>query len=54
MSVLIHFIRKEYLMIQLNYRDARPIYSQIADHLRQQILTGILEEGDRLPSVRDL
>ena len=41
-------------MIQLNYRDARPIYSQIADHLRQQILTGILEEGDRLPSVRDL
>lgn len=41
-------------MIQLNYRDTRPIYSQIADHLRQQILTGILEEGSRLPSVRDL
>lgn len=41
-------------MIQLNYRDARPIYSQIADDLRQQILLGILVEGDKLPSVREL
>ena len=41
-------------MIQLNYRDARPIYSQIVDGFRQQIRAGILAEGDRLPSVREL
>ncbi len=41
-------------MVQLNYRDARPIYTQIAQDLHQQILTGILQPGDRLPSVREL
>lgn len=41
-------------MVQLNYRDSRPIYTQIADTFREQILTGVLEEGERLPSVRDL
>ena len=41
-------------MIHLDYRDARPIYSQITDGFRQQILAGVLQEGDRLPSVREL
>jgi GntR family transcriptional regulator len=41
-------------MIQLDYRDARPIYSQIVDGFRSQISTGILQNGDRLPSVREL
>ena len=41
-------------MIQLNYRDARPIYSQIVDGFRDQILAGVLRAGDRLPSVREL
>ncbi len=41
-------------MVQLNYRDARPIYSQITDGFRQQIMAGVLQEGDKLPSVRDL
>ncbi len=41
-------------MIHLNYRDARPIYSQITDGIRDQILAGILRNGDKLPSVRDL
>ena len=41
-------------MVMLNYRDARPIYSQIVDGLRQQITAGILRPGDRLPSVREL
>lgn len=41
-------------MIQLDYRDARPIYSQITDGFRDQILSGILQTGDKLPSVRDL
>ena len=41
-------------MVHLNYRDARPIYSQIVDGLRDQILAGILQSGDKLPSVREL
>ena len=41
-------------MVQLNYRDSRPIYSQIADNFRAQIRAGVLAEGDKLPSVREL
>ena len=41
-------------MVTLDYRDARPIYAQIYDGLREQILTGILAPGDKLPSVREL
>ena len=41
-------------MIHLDYRDARPIYAQIADNLRSQITAGILQANDRLPSVREL
>ena len=41
-------------MIQLDYRDARPIYGQILDGIREQIRAGILQPGDRLPSVREL
>lgn len=41
-------------MFTLDYRDARPIYTQICDGIREQILTGILREGDKLPSVREL
>ena len=41
-------------MINLDYRDARPIYLQICDGYRQQILSGILQQGERMPSVREL
>lgn len=41
-------------MIHLDYRDARPIYSQIVTGFREQILAGVLQSGDRLPSVREL
>ena len=41
-------------MVHLDYRDARPIYVQIADNLRSQITAGILRTDDRLPSVREL
>lgn len=41
-------------MFTLDYRDARPIYTQICDGIQDQILSGILQEGDRLPSVREL
>ena len=41
-------------MVNLDYRDARPIYAQIIDTYRGQIAAGILQNGDKLPSVRDL
>ena len=41
-------------MVHLDYRDARPIYSQIVDNFKEQILAGILQQRDRLPSVREL
>lgn len=41
-------------MVHLDYRDARPIYSQIIDGFREQILAGVLQNGDKLPSVREL
>lgn len=41
-------------MISLNYRDARPIYEQVKDGLRHLVVTGAIQTGDRLPSVRAL
>ena len=41
-------------MVHLDYRDARPIYLQIMDGLRQQISSGVLRQGEKLPSVREL
>ena len=31
-----------------------PIYRQIIDQIRYQIATGVLKEGDKVPSVREL
>ncbi len=41
-------------MVHLDYRDVRPIYTQITDSFKEQIAAGILRTGDRLPSVREL
>ena len=41
-------------MVQLDYRDARPIYTQIVDNFKSQIVAGILQKEDKLPSVREL
>ena len=41
-------------MLQLNYRDPRPIYEQVKSEFRRLILSGALARGDRLPSVREL
>ena len=41
-------------MVQVNYRDSRPIYLQIVENYRMQIQKGILEPGEKLPSVREL
>ena len=41
-------------MIHLDYRDSRPIYQQVKDNLRRMMVTGVLNAGDKLPSVRAL
>ena len=41
-------------MVHLDYRDAKPIYTQIVENFRSQIAAGILQPGDKLPSVREL
>ena len=39
-------------MLNLDYRDARPIYEQVRDGLRRLVVTGALVQGEKLPSVR--
>ena len=41
-------------MLQLNYRDGRPIYEQVRDGLRRLLVTGAIQPGEKLPSVRQL
>ncbi len=41
-------------MININYRDSRPIYEQIKDGLKHLMLAGVIAKDEKLPSVRDL
>ena len=41
-------------MIQINYRDSRPLYEQIKDQIRRLITSGVLTADEKLPSVREL
>lgn len=41
-------------MIQLNYRDSRPIYEQVKDGIRKLAYSGVVEPDEKLPSVREL
>lgn len=38
----------------MEYNTSQPIYLQVADAIRREIVTGKLQPGDKLPSVRDL
>lgn len=37
----------------MKFDTARPIYLQLVEYFRNQILSGVWQEGKRLPSVRD-
>lgn len=41
-------------MINLNFRDPRPIYEQIKDGIRRLIASGAMAADSKLPSVRDM
>ena len=38
----------------IDYQDARPIYEQIVENFKMQILKGVLEPDEQMPSVRNL
>lgn len=37
----------------MNFDNNKPIYIQIADNICEKVLSGALEEGGRIPSVRE-
>lgn len=41
-------------MFQLDMSDRRPLYEQIKDRFKELIISGILKENDKIPSVREL
>lgn len=41
-------------MINIDSRSSSPIYEQIIDKIKENILKGILNPGDKLPSVREM
>jgi len=42
------------VLLHVDERDPRPIYSQLAAQVKEQIRRGLIRPGDELPSVRDL
>ncbi len=41
-------------MFQLDHGDHRPIYEQIKEKIKELIISGVLKENDKVPSVREL
>ena len=41
-------------MIQLNYRDSKPIYEQIKDGMRRLIVSNSFSADEKIPSVREM
>ncbi len=41
-------------MIQLDFSDRRPLYEQIKEKFKELMITGVLKEQDKIPSVREL
>lgn len=42
------------MMININFRDSRPIYEQVKTALRKLIVSGAMSPDEKLPSVREL
>ncbi len=41
-------------MVTINKNSSRPYYEQLVIGIKEEILQGILEAGDQIPSVRDM
>jgi GntR family transcriptional regulator len=42
------------LMLQIDFRSGLPIYTQIVNQVQTQVIEGLLQPGDQLPTVRAL
>lgn len=42
------------MVLDINYHSGVPIYRQIIDQVREQIMAGLLKEGDQLMPVREV
>jgi GntR family transcriptional regulator len=42
------------MQFELDFRSGQPIYLQIADQIRQKVVSGELKPGDQLPTVRQM
>ncbi|MCL1828269.1 MAG: GntR family transcriptional regulator [Oscillospiraceae bacterium] len=41
-------------MVNINYRDPKPLYEQVKEGFRRLIVSGVFGENGKLPSVREL
>jgi GntR family transcriptional regulator len=42
------------MLIEISESDSTPVYKQVVDQIREQIASGSLKPGEKLPSVREL
>ena len=42
------------MLISLDYRSGQPLYHQVVEGFKRLILSGVISENERLPSVREL
>lgn len=42
------------MLLQIDHHSGQPIFRQVIDQIRRQVMAGQLREGEQLPSVRDL
>ena len=41
-------------MFQLDVKSSKSVYEQVIDKIKELVMTGVLAEGEKLPSVREL
>lgn len=41
-------------MFQLDMKSSKSVYEQVIDNIKELVMTGVLPEGSKLPSVREL
>lgn len=46
--------KKEIYMVSINKNSSKPYYEQLMLSIKEDILNGLLQPGDRLPSVREM
>ncbi|HBK68830.1 MAG TPA: GntR family transcriptional regulator, partial [Firmicutes bacterium] len=39
---------------KIRQRENKPLYIQVSEELREEIITGVFAQDDKLPSIKDL